>query len=183
MKLFKSMLLLVHYECKSLNLRVLHKPLMLQLGTARASLPVLLAQLPMLLSALRPFWSSPSTSVPSAPGTSPSFCAPSSLCYCQWGLAHLSQLFSSAPSQPQSTSAGWGSARFSSCIHGLACLGSYDWKKDLFMNLSFRFAVLEEILDKYDILVNKKGAIPQSNNTVTSEFLSNWAKILNLALC
>ena len=124
------MLLLAHYECKSLNLRVLHKPLMLELETARATLPVWVAQ---LLSPAGPFWSSPSTSfqfVPSTPGTSQSFCAPSSWCYCQWKLAHLSQLFSSAPSQPQSTSAGWWSAHFSSCIHGLICWRCcYDWKK------------------------------------------------------
>ena len=76
------------------------------------------AQLPMLLSPPRPFWSSPSTSVqvvPSTPGTSRSCCAPSNRCYCQLGLADLSQLFA-APSQPQSTSAGWRSAHFSSCI-------------------------------------------------------------------
>lgn len=45
------------------------------------------------------------------------------------GLANLSQHFSSAPSQPQSISAGRWSAEFSSCIHGHICLGCSDCKK------------------------------------------------------
>ena len=126
---------------------------MLHLETARATLLVWGTQLPVLLLSPGPFWSSPSTSVqvvPLTPGTSQSFCAPSSWCYCQQDLAHLSQLFPSARSQPQSTSAGWRSAHFSSCIYGLICLACcYDWKKT-YSNL----------------LLNKKGAIPQSNNTL-----------------